>query len=68
MTKYILTTAGIALVAAYLAGVAVARYTQEIVMGDAVPDNYMCIKDSSPDAYLCYPEYDVPWYHTDPRK
>lgn len=53
-------------VVAYLTGAAVAAYTQEIVMGDQVPDHYTCIKDSSPDAYLCYPHYDIPWYLNDP--
>ena len=52
----------------YIAIAVYAATTQDIVMGGAVPDNYMCIKDSVPDSYLCYPEYDVPWYHTDPRQ
>ena len=71
MIKEYLTYAVAAVFTIFCGYIAIAVYaanTTDIVMGDEVPSNYMCRKDIVSDIYLCTSDYDVPWYHTDPRQ
>lgn len=45
-------------------GIVYAASTQSVALPSSIPDDYICIKDTTPDAYLCLPkaENPIPWY------